>query len=91
MSDEGFPWRGRSNGQTAMAQSSTESEMASLNEAISKRGEPVLTVWSLLLSQYHGADQEWKVQIKLHEGNTACILGARVGKNPSMEALERNC
>ena len=52
-----------------------------------KRGEQALTIWQWLLEQYH--DEGWTASIVLHEDNTTAIIGARTGKNPTMQTLER--
>ena len=58
-----------------------------MNEGMKKRGEQALTIWQVLLEQYH--EDGWTASIALHEDNTTAIIGARTGKNPTMKTLER--
>ena len=82
-----FPWSASSQGQTATAQSSTEAEIAAMNKAMKEKGEAALTIWNLLLKQYH--DSSWSLRLFLQEDNTACIQCASTGKNQTMKTLER--
>ena len=83
-----FAYSASSSGQTALAQSTPEAELGSLNSAMKSKGEPALDIWPTLLAQYHEPD--WKFQVFLHEDNTTCITCVRTGANKTMKTLERN-
>jgi hypothetical protein len=83
-----FPWGAGANQQTAMAQSTPEAELSSLNKGMQEKGEPALDIWQVLLGRYH--DPGWKFRMNLHEDNTPCIHIAGTGVNKTMKTLERN-
>ena len=49
-----FPLSSGSNGQTSLAHSTPEAELASADFAIKTKGEPALCLWQKLLERYHG-------------------------------------
>ena len=44
-----FPWAAAAHGQTALAQSTPESETAAVNSAMRSKGERALDIWQLLI------------------------------------------
>ena len=85
-----FPWAASSKGQSAIAQSTPEAELASLNEGMREKGESALSIWQAILWRFHAEeDSSWKMKVNLHEDNTTCIHCVRCG-NHTMKTLERN-
>ena len=85
-----FPWAGGSKGQSAMAQSTPEAELSSLNSGMNEKGEPAIKIWDTLLGHFHRKVRtDWQLKINLQEDNTTAIQGVRNGKNPTMKTLER--
>ena len=77
-----FPWASATHTQTAVAQSTPEAEIASINGAMKQRGESALDIWQKVLRQYHPTG--WKTVNRLHEDNTTCISCLRSGANKTM-------
>ena len=48
-----FPWAAAAHGQTAVAQSTPEAEIASLNTAMRSKGDASMDIWQTLLGRYH--------------------------------------
>ena len=62
-----FPWAAAAAGQTAVAQSTPEAEIVSMNGALNGRGELAFDILPVLLEYYNRDEPEWLFHIFAHE------------------------